>query len=66
MHRRTATLALIAIIFAAVMVLPALSVWVFVIAAGIGEIWSLLVAGVLFIALIAAVVFILPRFLGRR
>ena len=66
MRYRATILSLVAIAFVAVMILPALSVWILAAVSGIGEIWVLLAVGLLLFAIIFALLFVLPRFTSRR
>ena len=51
MRYRATILSLVAIAFVAVMILPALSVWILAAVSGIGEIWVLLAVGLLLFAI---------------
>ena len=66
MRRPATLLSLVAIIFAAAMVLPTLVFWLLTVMAEAGKIWVLFAGSVLLFFIVFAVFFIVPRFLSRR
>jgi hypothetical protein len=67
MRHRATIVSLVAILFIAAMVLPALATWSFSAFAGVADIWSLVIGvGLVFALLLFLVLLSLPRFLSRR
>jgi hypothetical protein len=67
MRHRATILSLVAILFIAAMVLPALATWSFSAFAGVTDVWGLLIGvGLVFVLLLFVVLLTLPRFFSRR